>query len=96
MDSELDRVRVLEFIYEHVVKVRYNRCLALLEAALDGGEVENVLLVEVAFPPLLQRDQVICEPVRPGDRLDAVESPGRAAARQPGLGLLTEQVPAEN
>ena len=46
--------------------------LALLEAALDSGEVEDVLLVEVALPPLLERDQVIGQSSLAANHLNAV------------------------
>src|SRR5579859_671263 len=91
MDSELDRVGVLELINEHVVKAWRDGRLALLEPALNGGEVQDVLLVEITLPSLLQRDQVIGQPWLTGGHLDAVELPSRAAARQPGLGVLAEQ-----
>src|SRR6266568_5538674 len=91
MDGKLDRVGVLELINEHVVKARNDCRLALLESALDGGEVEDILLIEIVLPSFLQRDQVIGQPSLPCGHLDAVESSGRAAARQPCLGVLAEQ-----
>ena len=85
VDGELHRVGVLELVDEDVVDVRQHGVLSVVEAPLDGGEVEDVLRVEVGLPPLLQGDQVGGQ-TRAGHRLNAVERPCGAAIATRTLG----------
>jgi hypothetical protein len=89
VDGQLDRVGVLELVDEDVIYLVDDRPLALVEAVLDGGEVQDAVLVQVGFPALLELDQIRSDPGT--ERLDAIRRVGRRAARDPCFCLLGEE-----